>query len=263
MKIKIGIPFLLLLLLGGTIRSQPATAVQEGSGAKDSVSILRNDIAFNVIPTFQFLSGAYMGGQTRRFSVIYRHLNKHNFYLRYGIVIDRIKTRYSNTTDSTYTLVSQTDSTQIRKFDKGSPSFAKPRLVFGFEKEKGKKKLRQYYGLDISVGAFRYYTTQYFHSYTLNLNNQTNPWVASPVGDVLIQRLDVSALFLGFSPFYGIRYQFTKHFLISAQVGFDMMLDAQTDKIENANHDIIHQPDNRFEANTPGLLSDLSFVYRF
>ncbi|HXC06268.1 MAG TPA: hypothetical protein VNZ86_16030, partial [Bacteroidia bacterium] len=177
--------------------------------------------------------------------------------------IDRIKTQYSNTTDSTYTLSSQTDSTQIRKFDKGSPSFIKPRLVFGIEKEKGKKRLKQYYGLDISLGAYKYYNTQYFHSYTLDLSNQSNPWVASPGADVLIQRTDAAGIFLGFSPFYGIRYSFSGHFLISAQVGFDMMLDAQTNKVENANHDIVRQPDNRFEAATPGLLSDLAFIYRF
>ncbi|HXC04320.1 MAG TPA: hypothetical protein VNZ86_06170, partial [Bacteroidia bacterium] len=85
MKIKIGILLFLLVLLNQPGSGQGNKPVSRGN---DSLPVLRNDLAFNVIPTFQFLSGAYTGGQIRRFSLIYRHLTTHNFYLRYGIVID-------------------------------------------------------------------------------------------------------------------------------------------------------------------------------
>ena len=270
MKKNIQIISVFFLLASASFYARDCNAGKSGSldyinGGGDSTEakIGKNNVSINIVPFVQFLTGAYTGGDVQRFTFMYRRRIKNSCYLRFGMMFDKIKTSYYNANDTAYTLISQTDSSQFRKFDKGSRVYIKPALLIGFEKEGGHKHLKHFYGADLAIGAYKYYNTQYYHTYIPDPLNQNSPWKPSPDPDILIQREDVKAVFVGLMPFYGMRYQFSEHWLLSAQVGLNIFLDAGQMTTENSNNDTFTQPYHKLNTTAPGLVNDVSLILRF
>lgn len=252
------------LFAGKFENGKDTSRVAKAPGADTSeVKTGKHDIAINVVPVIQFLTGASTGGNVQRFSFMYRQRLKNGCYLRFGIMFDKVKTSYYNAKDSAFTVVSQTDTSQFRKYDRGSLVYIKPALLFGFEKEAGRKRLKHFYGADLAIGVYHYYNKQYYHTYLSDPTNQNDPWKPSTTPDNLIQRIDYKVLFFGLMPFYGLRYQFTEHWILSAQVGLNVFADVGQTITENGNLDTFSAPYHKLNTTSPGLVNDISLIIRF
>lgn len=237
------------------------TLAQESTPSINQEKILKNEIGFNTIPIIKLAIGQEQATYNR-YSLSYKRVLGEKSALRFSIIVDHLK---PNTDPAPYLsdTIFQSPSNSLVTEKEFRANFFKPQLNVGYERRFGKKKLRFYYGADLIAG---YYQKKSFKE-NYNLKNDTTSTGATYwYFDELIPSYTVKShsevMFAGFHSFFGARYPITKRVMITAQVGFDAVLSRDKNTVIENNVEstrTIHS----FDFSTPGLLGDISIVYRF
>lgn len=264
----------LCLLLGGVVI--PVKAQFDYLQVEDT-SKVKIEAGINIAPFIQGLIGNNFSDPLRLSAMVNIYKVKTRI-LRLGVQYLKSGEQYYTgfgyyTNDSyindNYLVVSQTDSTQIRRISAQAPKH-KLQISCGGAYTWGKRKLRQFAGADILFGHYTEsrHTTDHAFRYDTTFvgSSQSGGWW---VPDNNIPRSMVSESFghmfyAGLSPFYGIRLTFGKRFVMTAQTGPDISLAFgkidYDDYLAGTSGSYSLQS---FEFNMYSLVSDLSLYYRF
>jgi hypothetical protein len=253
MKKKIIIPFLFVNI--ANLAAQTST-----SNLSQPVRTPgKNEISLNTAPVFRQLLSNSKPISTR-FSFSYkRYLNEHSA-LRFSIMADLI----SKVNDNHYRreiILMNPDSVLIRQ-ETISPGYVSPHLNLGYERLFGRKKLKWFYGTDLSIG---YSESRSFKQNTHLQKDSTTSfgWIEGAYQPEIVSRIKTETFSIGLSPFFGAKYPISKKFSISAQVGIDMAIKNEyvSEKSAAATKNR-HYSSFDFNMDT-GFLNDISIIYKF
>jgi hypothetical protein len=193
-----------------------------------------------------------------RFSLIYKRRLNQKSALRFSVMAQLNKSEYiSNDYRSYMTGYISASDTMRTLVNKRTPRHGTYHFNLGYERIFGKQKLKWFYGTDLILG----YTPSSNHSNYIKyyyLNYYTSAQTINNHVDITSRTYAI-----GLSPFFGTKYPISKHFLISAQIGFDFEYRKQ---LSTSRQD--YKTSEKYEISTfiidgPGLINDLSIVYRF
>ncbi|MCX6312975.1 MAG: hypothetical protein NT084_15245 [Bacteroidetes bacterium] len=228
----------------------------------------RNEFYLNTAPVFSSMLGGYQTTEAR-YSLYYKRVLKNpRMALRFGVMYrPERRTSNSNLYDTWY--FNTTDTSRIANVFARSPE-NKWQLNVGLEwRSKKVGRWSTFWGCDL-LGGF------YSGSYSLYNVQQTlapnGHWTSSSdnFGNVFTSnfvQLDHQRSFgwyAGVSPFFGARYAFNSHWMISAQTGFDAyLMGAQSFGRNTTATALIHENYNSYNFNIPSLINQFDLVYRF
>jgi hypothetical protein len=147
----------------------------------------------------------------------------------------------------------------ITKHSIERPGFLSPHVNLGYERVYGKRKLKWFYGADLSLG----YSENITLNQSIRIVKDSVGWVEDVTFTSTTGRSKTTTVSVGVSPFFGLKYPINKRLSVSAQLGIDAAYRSQ--RITGA---IIGgvRPGHytSFDFNTEsGLLNDISIIYRF
>ena len=232
----------------------------------------KNEIGINLAPVLSYLMGG--APNSPRYSVSYKHLTKGGNAIRFGagiqVIGDYYGSYFSIPSYDNYQIISYSSTTEVRRY---SRYFQSPRYQgnVGFEWRRGKKRLSRFFGADLCIGYYRASMEQRDHFYSLDSTGMSNGnplvmWKEDVPGSAGSLALSSNTPFFtaGISPFYGIRYPISRRFVLSAQMGVDFFFGLGknvTDDYANGLHS--ENTWYQFNFDSPGIINDVSLVYRF
>lgn len=237
------------------------------NASKKSYEFKKNEIGFNVSPVASFLinAGRDGNGSVSRFSLSYKHyLNERNG-LRVLLIGDLIQNdQYNFYGDKgRVVFILKNDSTLVKQHSVSS-SYWRPHLNLGYERLFGKReRLKWFYGADLNLG----FSVQNISTVNTQMDKDTvaghTGWIETMAYNDVLSRTRIETFSVGISPFLGAKYILSRHFSISAQVGFDAAycnrVVSDTDISGNKKHQV-----SSFDLNgDTGIINDISLIYRF
>jgi hypothetical protein len=160
--------------------------------------------------------------------------------------------------------VFQSSTGGLINYKENRSSYFKPQLNIGYERRFGKKNLNFFYGADLIVGGYQKKTTKEQFNLISDTINGGTFWTYQETNPTQIGTKKTNALYTGINTFFGVRYNFSKHFLVSAQIGADMTVVqekiTEIDASNNQNKYTLHKFDFTMGD---GFINDISLVYRF
>lgn len=253
-----------------------STGISQEISKTDSSAekISKNELGFNIAP----IAVALMGGEAYRptFSLSYKRIIKEKNALRFSLNYQFPMMNWNYGDD--YYIVSQTDNTQLRRYferDNGN----KIQTNIGYERRFGKRKIKYFFGADLTLG----FTNESYRIYDENFVLEKYPYQGlyySPQSggiDTLYQFISDPDSFavdiysettkyisVGTSPFFGFYYPLSKRFSLSFRTGFDLYFSlGKKDEKNYTNNETTKTRVSTFDFNMNGLINDLSIVYRF
>ena len=229
----------------------------------DSTKVRKNELGLNIAP----LAVALMGGSSYypRYALTYKRWFTEKRAIRIGVSYNEQVGDYP-LGGLPYKTLQLTDSTR-RDYYSYYQANEKYQLNLGYQFIFGKRKLKQFAGIDLILGLYH----SHYYSYAETIEFDTTGVGQSNAGlyETLLYSTDLGTTnydtkFIGLSPFYGIMFPVSKRFSVSAQVGYDFTygITTATKSIYSAG-----QPQsytyNVFEINSPGIVNDVSLIYRF
>lgn len=240
----------------------------------DSTKVRNNEIGLNIAP----LASGLMGASTfsPKYTVTYKKLCEQKSALRFSLsyVARNGNSYFWSGPDSydNYDVLSSSDSVQLRRYHTYKPG-NKIQLSIGYEYRWGKKKLKHFVGADITGGYYKTTNVWEDKEYILRVWDSPNSgtsdslptWGQNTSAPTSIARqITADMFYIGLNPFYGLRYDVSKRFTLSAQTGFDLSFDFGNSYDDNyANGTYTEGRQIWFNFETIGLISDLSLIYHF
>ncbi|MBL7888130.1 MAG: hypothetical protein JNL24_01185 [Bacteroidia bacterium] len=238
-----------------------SSIAQETTDQSKEEKTPKNEIGFNTIPLIKIAIG-----QERiihnRYNLSYKRVLNDQSALRFSFVLDHFKPAVEPAPFLNDTIFQSPNNSLVTEKEFRSEYF-KPHLNIGYERRFGKKKLGFFYGADLTAG---YYQKRSFKE-NYNLKSDTTAtgatfWYFDDKLPSYTTQSRSNIMFAGLHSFFGARYPITKRMIITAQVGFDAVLSRdKTTVIENNVEST--RTVNSFDFSSPGILSDVSIVYRF
>lgn len=219
----------------------------------DSTDYFKNEVHFNVSHGLSVL----MGGSGRQYNeVTYLRFLNEKIALRAGVYnYGAIINEWENTIDLS-------DSSVVKRENK-SYLTSKWGLKLGVQKNMGQNRLKWHYGSDVGVYSHQHQYHLYENIYLKDDNNNTGYHYA-PENSELLEEINHPIFGIAISPFIGLRYPISKHFLLSAQMGGDLMFSTGTQFTNNyRTGEKSHRQTNYFDFDSPGIISNVSLAYRF
>lgn len=224
----------------------------------------KNEISINSAPFFKVLLNAQTSDVTRFSATYKRNLNEKSA-LRFSIVADKVSNLdynfYTNTKNEI--IIVKNDSVMIKQKTITS-GYVSPYIKLGYERLFGKKKLKWFYGADLSVGYSK--RSSYKQNTTLIKDSTQGPnsWVETMEyrADIL-SKTTTKIISVGINPFFGVKYPISKHFSISAQVGVDMFYRNENTAANWSKANRTSRISTLDFNEDAGFLNDISLVYKF
>ena len=228
----------------------------------DSVRIYKNEIGVNLLPFVNMTSESHNNKAIA--NVFYKHQLKQNWFGRASLILfSNNRDEYFNST-SIYGLPNSKLSIQYNE------NKFRPYLQYnlGLERRFGKGKVKQFTGLDL---GFAHYQTEQTKMYGIRdsiENNLSYTYTQNGLityNDSIIFRQQKTANSIIFTPFYGLQFNISKHFLFSTQAGVAISLTNANNKslIDNR----ITKPKSysytNFDLDLTGVSCNFSLCYRF
>ena len=231
----------------------------------------RNELGLNIASAASILLGAEP--YTPKLSLNFKRIVHENKALRFAASYQFKWVETSLHNIYNYDILSQTDSTQIRR-NKQSDNGGRMQVNAGYEWRKGKKKLKYFFGADLIAGHTSHIYSVFDQAYKLE---QIYPFRGSPTEDTLfrfeydpntptmfVTSEKTNYYYVGLGPFFGLTYPLSKRFSISAQTGVDIrysfgktVTKDYFSKISNS------RSYGLYEFSTSGIVNDLSLIYKF
>ena len=236
------------------------------ASAQDSVSTSnplpqakKNELSINTIPCLGVLIASE--SENNRFSIGYkRNLNERSA-LRISLAVDIVKNSFYNSFSNDKIILS-TDSVLIKRKTE-LQNYVSPHLNIGYERLFGKRKLKWFYGGDIVIGYFKTLVLEREMILHRDTIKGTAGWLEDQFDSRTVSRTDSKIFSVGLSPFFGAKYPLSKRFSISAQIGVAMSYNTAAVSEIGSGSKKNYQV-STFDFNeSPGLLNDISIVYKF
>jgi hypothetical protein len=229
---------------------------QEGDSAA-----YNNEISFNAKHYTLYLSGApstpfhqltyarTKGKCSWRLGLSYKHRGNYRYMDQYTSGYEYLRFPFDviASTDSSYTSL--------------SASYSHSALVLrpGIERIMGKKKLKSLVGADLLLGILPTEASTYENYYKLDTASGNYYRSISMLTATQRSFLHVA----GLSPWYGIKYPFSPRFSMALRFGVEMYY-VWGDVAYRDNQGLIYKSRLEYHENyAAGILSDISFIFRF
>ncbi|MCD6069164.1 MAG: hypothetical protein K0S33_3990 [Bacteroidetes bacterium] len=233
---------------------------------EDSIRTYKNEIGLNLVPAISLLSGSF-GNNTNHSLQFKRQLTEKIWYRAgLGYLTNRNPVE---SVSPTYTLAGETDSTYAVTY---SNSYVQNefRIMQGIEFRFGKKRIKQFTGMDMGYGRSSSSQSEIFAlynkpTYSYGIPNSEYFTYKERIMDSVISAHSTRQNILILNPFYGAQFHITKHLYFSAQLGLNFKLSFnKTSYIaDNANKYPDTSHSTGFDFQTTGILNDFSIFYRF
>jgi hypothetical protein len=224
--------------------------------------LIKNEIGINTIPLIKASIGVDHSKENR-YALSYKRVITPKSAIRVTAIVGKVNPLPFNSIQADDT-VFQSPTGGLINYKENRPSYFKPQLNIGYERRFGKKNLNFFYGADLIVGGYQKKATrEQFNLISDTLNGGTL-WTYQETNPKQIGIKKTNALYGGVNSFFGVRYNFSKHFLVSAQLGVNFTVvqekTTETDALNNQKK----YTTNQFDFTTgEGFINDISFVYRF
>jgi hypothetical protein len=144
-----------------------------------------------------------------------------------------------------------------------NPGYLSPHINIGYERIFGARKLKWFYGADLSFGYSENET--FIQNTEMRRDTSMNSviWADWMDHTVVAAKMKTKTTSFGISPFFGVKYPVSKRFSVSAQVGVDAVCRNQFSSATmpgyfHTGHFITFD----FNQDT-GFLNDISIIYKF
>ncbi len=222
--------------------------------------IRKHEIGASFSPALVIMLGG-SPGYYNRFAVTYRKNKSEHYSLRIAASVTSYYEPYYFWNNNNP--IHETDST-VTYYMTGGNKNPKWQLNFGYEYNWGKRKVKWYTGGDL----FYAYSSTYGHSSTIRyrkdsiINGNMNIHLDSVLNHFSSLRINHH---LGFSPLIGLKFPISKRFYISAQfhINLGLQFGGRREEYSNNTFTVYHDKYINFEVDSPGIISDLSLVFRF
>lgn len=222
----------------------------------------KNEISINTAPLFRALLNAGPAEATRFSATYKRNLNSKSA-LRFSIMADLIKENSYYPNPWNETIILQTDSVLIKQTTV-SPGYVSPHVNIGYERLFGKKKLKWFYGTDLSIGYSK--SESYIQNKTLVRDTAfgQNAWVeVINIQADIVSKTKTKGYSIGLSPFFGAKFPISKRLSISAQVGADMTFQNKEISETKAGITKNYRVSTFDFSQSTGIINDISLIYKF
>ena len=234
---------------------------------KDTLTIKKNELILDLIPIIKLLSNSDNSIDLKG-SLQYKRRLKNKLFIRIDITLfqKREPQKYSNIRSSYSDSLNYVVDYERRDY---KPELS---LTTGIEYRWGKKRIKQFTGLDIGyVHSSKTYSTyqEYIPNY-INYNpNNNNPDASlsnnSSINNAITSSLATTYNGVIFNPFYGLQYHFSNRFFFSMQFGARLQL------LKGKNTVIKNSPTYQypsgsyydFSIGNGGILNNFSLGFRF
>lgn len=221
----------------------------------------RNEVFFNTAPYVVYLLGGSMDGP--RLQGMYKRVNKnYSGALRLGFGIQ--PSPYSNWENIETTLYPVNDTFRIAN---SFWRYSSPAVVAkaGYEWRGAQKKRFQFWaGFDIAGGTFsRNFQLVDVEEYKnangnwqpdFSIGSQSTVYYAQKREQYYMAGMNVNA---------GLRYTINRHFLVTAQAGYEALWVTGKDYSQVSRTQLISRNVSQFDLNMPGFVNELAVVFRF
>ncbi len=228
----------------------------------DSLRKFKNEIGINLLPFINMTSESQYNKAIA--NVFYKHQLKQNWFGRASLIL------FSNNRDQYF------NSTSIHGLPNSKLSIEydenkfRPYLQYnlGIERRFGKGKVKQFTGLDL---GFAHYKTEQTTMYGIRDSIDNNsPYTFTQNGlinykDSIIFRQQKTANSIILTPFYGLQFNISKHFLFSTQAGVALSFTNSNNKalIDNRKTKMPIYSYSNFDLDLTGVSCNFSLCYRF
>ncbi len=250
----------IILLLAVTLCNNDMLAQE----IKDSTKTKKNEIGINVIPFFLMLNNSE-SDNIPLFHVFYKRQLKGNWYGRLSISIMTDRNPSGKNEQPMITALPGTKmAIEYTKVEKNNYL----QYFAGIEKRWGKGKVRQFAGLDIGYSNYKTSSKRFYGIRNFISNADANSYFPDnrSGSDSVIFNYRYTYNAIALNPFYGLQFNFSKRFFLSAQVGYNLQLITQKTKkiVENRNFsDYINRNITTMDISTSGIVNNISICYRF
>jgi hypothetical protein len=234
---------------------------------KDTLTIKKNELILDLIPIIKLLSNSDNSADLKG-TLQYKRRLKNKLFIRIDITLfqKREPQKYSNIRSSYSDSLNYVVDYDRREY--------KPELSFttGIEYRWGKKRIKQFTGLDIGyVHSSKTYSTyqEYIPNY-INYNpNNNNPDIPlgnnNSINNAITSSHATTYNGVILNPFYGLQYHFSNRFFFSMQFGTRLQL------LKGKNTVIKNSPTYQypsvsyydFSIGNGGILNNFSLGFRF
>lgn len=218
----------------------------------------KNELYFNIAPVFKTLLSTGPS-DIIRYSVGYKRSLNERSAIRLSFLADFVGYKGFKPSIEIRNGPTYFDNNNVLAKIKGySPGYNIPRIAMGYERIFGKRKLKCFYGGDLSLGYAK--REFYLIEYTVTIDNNGRLLESNP-REVYRERNEI--YLAGVSPFFGLKYPFSNRLSVSLQFGMDLTYEKRM-SITAENSGTQKYTSSYFDANmNTGILNDISLVYKF
>ncbi len=224
--------------------------------SKDSARVYKNEVGINLLP---IVNSTYAV-----FNIFYKRQLKPNWYGRVGLIL--LNVEKENSIEKTMPISSSKIGIE---FTISNPK-QYVQLNLGVEKRYGKRKIKQFVGVDFGYGRYTYEEKLVFGLRDgIDRNNPyTNDYYAlmqQQQTDSLVSKYKITSNSVVVNPFYGLRFDITKRFFFAAQVGISLMYNQVNKKysVDNRLFQIGDPSLNNFDFRFSTVSNSFGICYRF
>ncbi|MDF2436592.1 MAG: hypothetical protein K0Q95_968 [Bacteroidota bacterium] len=219
----------------------------------------KNEIYLNLLPIARTLF-TNTSSPVNRFSLSYKRYLNERSALRLSLVADFVqKNAYTAHFGSDRDVYDLGADSSLTKYTIERPGFLSPHVSVGYERVYGKRKLKWFYGADLSLGYSEHLTLKQ----RIRIVKDSIGWVEEVTFPSTVARSKTTTVSVGIRPFFGLKYPINKRLSVSAQLGVDAAYRSQ-----QVTGSIIggvrpgHYTSFDFTTES-GLLNDISIIYKF
>jgi hypothetical protein len=221
----------------------------------------RNEVFFNTAPYIVYLLGGSMDGP--RLQGMYKRVNKtYSGALRVGFGIQ--PSTYSNWGNSASTIYPINDTLRIANtFWKYASPAAVGRLGYEWRGQQ-KKRFQFWAGFDVMAGTFsRNYQLVDVEEYKDNNGDWQPDFSLGAQSAVYYAQQREQFFMAGMNLNLGLRFTLNRHFLITAQSGYEAFWLTGSDYTQVSRTQLLKRDVSQFDLNMPGIINELAVVFRF
>ncbi|MFN8114754.1 MAG: hypothetical protein U0W65_01465 [Bacteroidia bacterium] len=241
-----------------------------GQTLKDSVIFRNNEIGIDLKPVLQ-LFGDLEPHNKPTWQLFYKRKLHSHIFLRFNAMYNPGQKNNIFTQVYFLPLDSVKDALSYNKNIKGK----QVQFSTGIEYKYGRKRLKQFVGLDIGYMYFRNTELSYYglrtrsephnpndltHDVSLT-NNHLNP--NNTYQDSIVNYIEIKNNCFIIKPVYGLQFHFSKHLFFSTQVGIPLSLVSSTYNIIINNNSTQYYNRKSFDIDAKNLINNFSLVYSF
>ncbi len=224
--------------------------------------LIKNEIGINTIPLIKASIGVDHSKENR-YTLGYKRVITPKSAIRVTAIVGKINPLPFNSIQAGDT-VFQSSTGGLINYKENRSSYFKPQLNIGYERRFGKKNVNFFYGADLIIGGYQKKTTKEQFNLINDTLNGGNIWTYQETNPTQMGIKKTNALYGGVNSFFGVRYNFSKHFLVSAQLGVNLTVVQEKTTETDAFNIQKRYTTNNFDFTTgEGFINDMSLVYRF